>query len=89
VIVAGYQVFRTSMAHRQPVLRLSKDFKWCSDKFRAEMNAWLLERFGEREYALFAGDKVFVGPAMYERLRVNGEALLFEVQVQRARGLKV
>ncbi len=31
-----------------PTVQLSKDFKWCSDDFRAQTNVWLVERFGFR-----------------------------------------
>lgn len=32
-----------------PVLQISPGFPYVSDKFRAEWNAWALERFGLRE----------------------------------------
>ena len=35
-------------APEHPVLKLRDDFEWCSEEFRSEMNAWLLDRFGTR-----------------------------------------
>lgn len=43
----------------QPVLQVSKDFEWISDKCRAEMNAWLLEMFGKQDIVYLVNKAVF------------------------------
>ena len=44
---SGYRVVESPLC-REPKLRLSFDVD-VSDAFRSEFNAWLLERFGDRE----------------------------------------
>lgn len=51
----GVQLIEHPMLGPEPVLQIRSDFAWCTDRFRAEMNAWLLERFGKREVAYFFG----------------------------------
>jgi hypothetical protein len=43
-----------------PAVHLSATFKWCSDKFRADMDAWLLERFGRKDHVFFLGNHTVV-----------------------------
>jgi hypothetical protein len=49
--IMGYKVFPSAAVKPVPNLQISPDFKYCSDKFRAEWNAWALERFGSTEVA--------------------------------------
>lgn len=39
-------------AKYEPILQLSKDFKWVSDEFRAKQNAYLLKKFGTRDVSI-------------------------------------
>lgn len=56
-----YHVVDTSMLPRVPVLQISKDFKYCSDEFRKEWNAWALERFGTVETAVILDTSLALG----------------------------
>lgn len=52
-----------------PVLQLHPDFEWCSDEFRAQMNAWLLQRFGTQMVAWHVGGEIHCAPLVYRALR--------------------
>ena len=45
----GLNIIESPHVQPVPVLQLRPQFVWCSDEFRAEMNAWLLEMFGTKE----------------------------------------
>lgn len=51
VTIAGFnlRVIPDNLAPRRPRLKISDDFPYCSAEFRAEWNAWALERFGTEE----------------------------------------
>ena len=62
--IMGFRVHETPDI---PVLQISPDFPHLSDKFRAEWNAWALERFGVRNIvpegtAFMWGGRIFTNP---------------------------
>lgn len=76
--LAGYKVFPSAAVKTVPNLQISPDFKYCSEKFRAEWNAWALERFGSHEVAylmdlsasgLGRGLGLFLNPRSVVRLK--------------------
>jgi hypothetical protein len=50
-LFGGIPVVENRHIQPVPVLQLSPNFKWCSEEFRAETNAWLLDLFGTKEVA--------------------------------------
>lgn len=61
---AGFDIYEVKS---QPVLQISPDFPHVSDEFRAEWNAWALERFGFRDIvpvntAFVCGNRIFMNP---------------------------
>ena len=66
----GMKIVVSHLIQPIPVLSLDERFKWCSDAFRSEMNAWLLDMFGTREYALMVGDSLLVSPKQLALLKL-------------------
>ena len=53
---------------RAPVIRTHSDCP-CTAEFRLLHDAWLLERFGEREVVYMMGGEIFCSPDNARRLR--------------------
>lgn len=47
----GMKVLTSPYILPAPVLQVSPSFTACTDAFRAEMNQWLLDRFGTKDVA--------------------------------------
>ncbi len=65
------------MVRPVPKLQIRSDFEWVTDNFRAEMNAYLLERFGTKQVAyiidpgalkMFGRQMIVVSPEALARL---------------------
>ena len=65
----------------EPIAKIQIDpnFKWCSDEFRAKMNAWLKETFGTEEVAymidmdaigISGGKRIMMNPKMAMLLKL-------------------
>lgn len=65
------QIIVSPLIKPVPVLQVSPDFQFCSDEFRRDMNAWLLEIFGEKEvcFLINGGSAVLVSPKQFATLR--------------------
>lgn len=44
---------------------------WASEKYRAEMNAWLLERFGTQQVAFIFNTRALLGSGGFDGLALN------------------
>jgi len=44
----------------EPVLQISKDFKWLTDEARAKHNAYLLKTFGTRDISAIPLNQIFM-----------------------------
>lgn len=63
----GYHVNVSNLLKPKPKLKLSTSVP-VSVEFRAEMNDWLLKRFGEVCECHLIGDELIVSPETYEQL---------------------
>lgn len=56
-----------------PVLQMHPDCDkaglWCTPEFRASVDKWLLDMFGEAECALKVGDQLHVHPSRYYEIK--------------------
>ena len=66
--IQGLRVFSHPLLKAEPVLKLRASVP-VSDEFRAEMDAWLLERFGTREVVYRIGGELFASPGVISNLR--------------------
>jgi len=66
----GISVTESRFIPRVPVLQVDPNFKWCTEEARADMNAWLVERFGYKTTIYFADvTRAVVDPDIYAKLR--------------------
>lgn len=60
---------------RRPNVQITPSFPYVSDKFRAEWNAWALERFGSHEVAFMIDLRAAFGPAAGRAVVMNPHAI--------------
>lgn len=66
----GMKVMTSALVKPVPVLQLSYDFNACTDKFKAEMNEWLLEMFGTKDVMYVVGkDTLILNPNMLNKIK--------------------
>ena len=63
----GYRVKVSNFLEPKPKLKLSPSVLM-SAEFRAEMDDWLLKRFGKKTECYLIGDELIVSPETYEQL---------------------
>ena len=56
----GLNVITSNLVKPVPVLQLRPDFTACTDKFKDEMNRWLLEMFGTKKVAYMIDSRSLV-----------------------------
>lgn len=52
-----------------PRIRLSPTFKWCTEQFRAEQNAWWLEQFGTKNVCYMISGKLVMPNSVFIDLK--------------------
>ncbi len=72
MLINGLHVRASPLVTRTPRVSLSPLFNACSEHVKNDMNAWLLEMFGDKETCIVTGGIVYVSPATYARLRAGG-----------------
>ena len=70
----GMKIIESPLIQPIPRLQLSHNFNACSDRFTADMNAWLKERFGTyMPTYVIGGSTLVVSPEHMSMLRNIGE----------------
>jgi hypothetical protein len=65
----GFRVIE-HRAPPEPVLQITPDFPYVSDRFRAEWNAWARERFGVKEQPIYIlNGNILANPRQVVQLR--------------------
>ncbi len=64
----GVDVIESPYVLKRPKMLLSADVP-VSDEFRIKMNAWMADFFGYEEQCIIVGNKHFVSPEVYKKLK--------------------
>ena len=64
----GMNVRTSPLVQPVPKIQLSRDFN-CSEEFRENTNAWLLDMFGTKEVAYAFGNDLILTPATLVELK--------------------
>ena len=66
----GMRVLTSPYVGPVPKIQLSYDFTACTEKCKADTNAWLLERFGTKEvFYMIGNDALVLSPTSMATLR--------------------
>jgi hypothetical protein len=64
--IAGVDFWVSDLVPPRNNIEISPSFKFCSDAFRREYNAWLAERFGTHEVAyIISGGMISADPIAF------------------------
>ncbi len=67
----GRNIVVSNLLKPIPKIQLRPDFQWCSEDFRRDFNAWLLEEFGAREVAILipGTNTLVVDPGSFAKIK--------------------
>ena len=71
ITFSGFKVVVSPLVQPVPAVQLSHDFNAVSPEFKAEFNAWLLERFGWKDVFYIVNGALIVNPKIEAAIRCN------------------
>ena len=69
--ISGMRLVVSPYVPKEPKIKLSQDFKWCSAEFRSQFNQWLLDQFGTKDCAYMFNETIVMSPEMAAQLEIS------------------
>jgi hypothetical protein len=69
ILLSGIKIVAHPLVPKVQAVKTDPNFIWCSDEARRKHDAWLLERFGMRDQALFIAGQLYVTPGVMGQLK--------------------